>query len=318
MKISISPSNPVIYLNEKTNVQVNITESPTNVEWISVQIVGKVEIINEMACESLSVLVDESLGGKMNAPFFSHIMSGSFLLDDQISIGETYLLSIYCENLPPSFKGAAFIHYELRISAKITNELTIITESFPIQIIAPCDQHFILKETQNSGVIQFDVSKCHTIQSLYVMECPYDEPERSDPTVLDVCTGDSHIAMLTIYNDKLNVGEEFAGLIDSSSSDTCAEKCKIVILCSERYSNGSKNESIIAQTEVDLREKNEYLFANNLSIPHATIPNFSSDFVSVSYSYRITFTLGSDNYVISNPLFIYPKRVSTARVMEEA
>ena len=94
MKIAIVPERPVIFLGQKFTLQINVTDCDPSIGWISAQITGKTRTLNEQTNRLLHGIVEESLGGPQNAPYFGHVMSGSHLLTKNFTGNKSFNISI--------------------------------------------------------------------------------------------------------------------------------------------------------------------------------------------------------------------------------
>ena len=307
IKISLIPDNPMIFLGKQFAIQINITNYPSQVLWVSAQIAGKVRSLKPATETSLKALVHDALGAPQNAPFFGHVMSGSRLIAAKFTPPKTFCAFITADGIPPSYEGEGVsISYELRFAAQLPGQ-PVFSVSVPIRFVSPNKAHFVLEKTQATATFEIDAKEGDTFPGL-ALACPFPEEPSGEVEAsnVELETGDK-VACVSLAHE-FRAGSEVAGVIEFWNSDV--RSVSIELQRVEMYEGSGANEvAVIGSKQVSA--ENMIMRRFSVPLPFNTPADFSTDMFSVSYKLKLVFFIGEgENVEWSAPIRVFPPKVS--------
>ena len=307
MRVTIQPECPSIYLGQDFQIQISITESPSEMKWISAQISGKVRSLKKETEEPLLKLIEQSLGAPQQAPFFGHVMSGSRMVDSDIKSPKTYCLSVKADNIPPSYEGEGVsIAYELRIVSQIGRQISQPT-IIPIRFISPYKSKYIIEKTQDMATFDIKSVEGQSVPSPIALVSPFAPVEEKTIESFSIKQGDSVVASLKL---KLMAyaGNEFTGVIDMKNANAGVQSVDISVIRIEHFSNDVVEKMNIVSKNINLL--NIIMKRFEIPIPFTTPADFSTDLFEINYKAAFQFNSPQGSWQWEAPLQILPPQLS--------
>ena len=307
MRVSIQPEFPSIYLGQEFQLQITITEAPTEIKWISAQIAGKVRALKKETEEPLLKLVAQSLGAPQQAPFFGHVMSGSRMIDSDIKSPKTYVISVKADGIPPSYEGEGVsITYELRIVSQSGRQISPPT-IIPIRFISPYKSKYIIEKTQDTASFDITSVRAESVPSSIALISPFPKVDEKMIESFFIKQGDSLVAALRL---KLMAyaGSEFSGIIDMNGASSGVETVDICIIRVEHFNNDVNIETNITTKNIPLQ--NIIMKRFEIHIPFTSPSDFSTDLFDVFYKVSFQFNSKIGSWKWEQPLQVLPPQLS--------
>lgn len=307
LKISITPENPMIFLNREFSLQVAIEECQEEIQWLSAQIIGTISSLKSSTAEIIQMLANDTLGLNQNSSSFDHVSSGSRFISTKVRTPKTYVIFITANNVPPSYNGEGItISYKLRLTSQIINQPIHIFE-IPLCFIAPYRQYTSLLTVQNNFSIDLQAKESNSIYAPFAQTSPFiEEPDMisEEFIIKNAGVAKAKLEMKVEYN----IGTEIMGNIEFLSN-CAASNVKVQVIRNEIYEASGLNEKVILGTQLlDLRKTLMKRFS--IPITFDCTANFATNFFNVNFLCEFLFSDEESTWTWTTPIRLFPPVLS--------
>jgi hypothetical protein len=307
MKVRIAPERPMIFLGQPFTLQVYVSDPPGLIQWVSVQIVGKLRPLSPAAQTLFSDIVHRSLGGPQNAPFFGHVMSGSRQIARNVEGKSSWCVEITAKGIPPTFDGSHFaVSYQLVVFLQIEGNLDSNQHLFPLWFVSPFGFECSFETCQNDASFRIRVADADSIVSPYCLVSPFESTGRLISQRYEIDREGGKVASVDVQKFAV-AGKPLVGFVSLKQSDSEIISMKIELVRKELEGV----ESVVCSQTIDMR----FILAKrfSISVPWDAPADFKTDLMSITYMICFTFSDSKRAWRWSSGIKVYPPEFSLAR-----